>query len=375
MKRIAIAVLLALLPAIVLAQKSVYKVALSAYENAEYGDAKKAIDKVVLHKKTEKDPKSWELKGHIYRKLLEQLDMKESLDENFGKLAFEAYQNAVNLSEDKDQMKYESDLAELRKMLLNYGVSYQMLQKTDDAKAFYQLGIEVSNYIEVGSGEFHSMIGALNLREKDYYEAAMAYMRAVDAGWDKEQSAVNTIMALKLAEASEYGIMLMTYRRQFKSNRTLIDLEIDYKVNKGDLDAAEELLESTVEQFPEEIGYVARLGDIKLQKSDEKGIEILEEVLEDDPNFLAAHTSLVWYQMTVLSSLNKKYERALESSPQEADELKVQRDELGLKIVSHAEAVVAQEPDNKITYRTLGILYGMLGDDENLARVMKIIKK
>lgn len=375
MKRVVLAVLIALIPSIVLAQKSAYKVALNAYENAEYEDAKQVIEKVVLHKKTSRDPKAWELKGHIYRKLLEGLDMKEPLDENFGKTAFEAYQSAVDLLEDKDQMRYKSDLTELRKVLLNYGVSYQMLQKTVEAKSFYQLGIEVSNYIGVETGEFHGMLGALSLREKDYYEAAMAYMRAVDAGWDKEQSAVNTIMALKLAEASEYGIMLMTYRRQFKSNRTLIDLEIDYKVNKGDLDAAEELLTSTVEQFPEEINYAARLGDIKLQKEDEKGVEILEEVLESDPNYLAAHTSLVWYQMTVLSSLNKKYERALESSQQEADEIKVQRDELGLKIVSHAEAVVAQEPDSNITYRTLGILYGMLGDEENLSRVMRIIKK
>ncbi len=355
------------------AQRNNVKQALKAINDYDITTAKEAIDKATLHPKTSAHWETWKIKGDVYKALLERANVKELANKAVGREAFDAYSKALTISKVSQHKDLNKQLSELRKTVLNIGVSFLTIGNDTEALKRFKLGIVISDTIGEESGDFYAMIANIHMQDARFLAAAEAYMECVEQGYDVEQQMNNALAALSLGGSSKYEEVLLKYRVAYPNNTKLKINEANHRIGQGDYDHAIPLLEELVAEHPLNTDYRYALGTAFLDIQNSKGIEHIQVKLKEDPNHLLSLQALGVYYLNKAVATNQQLNR-LDQVSTEAIQMEKERNDLLKEVVVYMERAVKLDGKNKLMLTALSNAYNILGDTENHRRVFNLTR-
>ena len=313
----------------VFSQKKELKLAGKYLKKNKIEEAKSAIDKASIHEKTKQNPKTWILKGNIYKKVWENTENKKisNLEESF-----EAYDKALRMDiSNKERKNIHKNIKVLSSYFLNIGKENFKIKK-------YKVALNAAeNSLKIGE-VLNSVIDSTSLRlaaqsayfldknktaqkygneliiingiPSDYllltniYTSKKDTLKAIDClklGLNKHKA--NEVLSGKLLEIyienRSYGKAKQTLRNLEKTqpnNKTVYFAKGLVLTKEGNLEAANKAYRKAIEINPEYFEAYYNLGSLYYNQ----GIETLKKAENIPPQQLQKYEqtkSLAYKQM------------------------------------------------------------------------------
>lgn len=374
MKRAIIAGILLAFSISLMAQKSAIKQAEKALSANQPKTAQTAIDQATKHPKTSNSWKAWKLRGDIYTQLVESLE-QPSTKQDPAQVAYDSYSKALELAkEDQTQLRLtQVGLSRLKGLMLSKGLDFSYNGEEQKAMTYFKLGVIIGQLIDEKSGELHAMMASLYMQDAQFQEAADAYVRSVEDGYNLPEQMSNALSALNLAQSPKYETFLNQYRSEYPDDINLKINETDYRIGQAQFDKAEVLLKELVEEEPFNTNYRYFLGMVQLNMDKEEGLEHLNVKLKQDPFHLPSLELLASHYLNKGLNANLKL-LDLEEESDGAKQLITDRNESFNQFVAYGERIIKLNPESKIHLSALVDAYNVLGDEENATRIMRKIR-
>ncbi len=418
MKKTLIISLLFCLSTAIFAQPSQRATAFNYLKYGELDNAKKSIDKCILHPKTQKDARTWWYRGQIYQAIHSSDKPKyKALDPNAADVAFAAYKKALlynvklegysdldieNNYEDQIKfMKLFGDINNLEKNLVETEILTDILTIRYPALANilvnrgvdqfkekkYKMSLksfESSLFVSSLSGRIDTPIvyyAALSAEKAKEYKKSKEYFRELiklNYGKDdKEKASIYYFLAnIYLSEKDT-----VNYLKNLKKgidkypNEPLLLVEwINFKIGMGKALEAEDMIKKAIETDPNNALLHFNLGTIYEGKKDyDNAIKSYLKAIEIEPDHLSANYNLgAMYNNTAKEIYDKAQD---EPDNKKYEELMKQYDETLKKAKPYLEKAYELDPDDLATMQSLKIIYYKTGEMEKYEKISAKLKE
>lgn len=232
---------------------------------------------------------SWVTRGEIYKSLAADSQSKNKLlDPNFeitqplaAVHAFESYMKADELAQSADSKTVKkvsksvlSGVKEIEELLNNYGIGSYQLDDYEDALTNFQAELKAYDFLK-GKGEQSRLEGEGMLYDKQFftaisasliknYDVAIPLLENLVAG-DTEEAVVYQFLFEGYTvreEEGKAGEILKKGRELFPDDNNLLFAEINFYLEKGELQKIVANLKSALEMEPENVSVVTTLGQV-----------------------------------------------------------------------------------------------------------------
>lgn len=270
----------------------------SAYNSLKSGDYDKAIEYIepaTEHAKSMSDPKTWLYRGQIYQSIVTseddfKVDKKTALQESI-----KSYEKAKELDTRnrwEDQIFF--GMAQVKELALNSGIVAYNEQKFDDSRDFFLMRVDIS----AAEGEVDTLAiynaGLAAEQAEDYEVAISQYRTAAETGYlgpNLYLYMANLYQKLELPE--EYLKVVKEGRAAYPDDADLIVYELNYYLQKGEYEEAENNLKLAISKEPDNKQLHFSLGVVydNLDRRDDAK-KAYEDAIALDPDYFDATFNL-----------------------------------------------------------------------------------
>jgi len=334
MKRIFLTFIFALIATVTInAQPSLRATALNHLKYGELDEAKEAIDKVVKHPKTIKDPRSWWYRGQIYQAIYVSKEYK-NLSKDAVTIAFDSYKKALlynfkdpalqtlDIENNRlDQIKFQKALMDMNTKYVDTEIIMDIVQKrypylanimvnkgVDDFqnKKDYksaQAAFERSLFVSGMTGKVDTAIfyyTALSAQKAKDYEASNEYFKkTIELGYgdnDQMKAEMYILWANNYKELGDTAKYLKTVDKgieKYPNESVLLVEKINYYITTGKSEEAKEMLIAATEKEPNNKLLFFNLGVIYEKAGElDKAEAAYKRCVEIDPEYATGSYSL-----------------------------------------------------------------------------------
>lgn len=269
----------------------------SASSNIKYGQldkAKEAIEEAILHEKTKDQPKTWVVRGDVYKAIAESKnpDMK-ALSETPTRIALDSYLKAMSLdAKGTFRKQINTQLSLMSFTVAN--AAYEFHEKKDLANALdcFEQSLTIDSITTPGKIDSASVYNAGFLADqmKNYDKARKYYNRCIEIPYGGSQV---------------FGLLALTYK------------------NQGDTATYMATLERGMKAYPDDCTslIVELINHYMQNKQSDLALGYLDQAIKKEPN----NVSFYFAQGALLDQIGKQdeakvsYEKALEINPDHFD--------------------------------------------------------
>ncbi len=399
------------------AQPSCRATAQNYLKYGELDNAKKTIDRCILHTKTIKDARTWWYRGQIYQAINASDNEKyKNLDLDAADVAFLAYKKALlyNVKLEgyseldiennyEDQIKFmklfadiniEKNLVEteiltdiltirypaLANIMVNRGVV--QFQNKDFSKA--SKSFEGSLFVSGMIGKVDTAIiyySALSAEKAKNYKLAKEHFRQLIkleyGADDKEKATMYYFIAnifLSEKDTVRYIRNLEKGIEKYPNESLLLVQLINFKIEAGKAEEAEDMIIKAIGSDPNNALLHFNLGTIYEGKNDiENAIKCYTKAIESDPNHLSANYNLGALHNNVAAEIHEVAQE--EKDNKKYDALILKYEETLKKAKPYLEKAHELDPNDLATMQSLKIIYYKTGEMEKYEALDKLLKE
>jgi len=268
----------------------------------DFASAEKLIDAALTNPETKNDPKTWNTAAYVQSRIDEEEMKNAYLKKPYDTLKvynsilkmYEYYVKCDELAQipnakGKIKNKFRKSNAQRmmteRPNLINGGIQYFNMNKSDEALKFFGTYVESASY---------PMLADKNIAKNDTLLPQIAYYAALAANNTKNKDAVIKYAPIAIQDKANGKFAMQLLADAYKS--------------KGDTLKWIKTLEEGIIKFPDNDYYFANLIDhFNSKNQPEKAMEFADNMLQKDPN-----NKLYLYVKGYLYHNMKNYDKALE---------------------------------------------------------------
>ncbi|MCK9160222.1 MAG: tetratricopeptide repeat protein [Bacteroidaceae bacterium] len=304
MKRVFFSLILSMVIGLAFAQEKNVKEAESIVDGTkpDFASAEKLIDAALTNPETKNDPKTWNTAAYVQSRIDEEEMKNAYLKKPYDTLKvynsilkmYEYYVKCDELAQipnakGKIKNKFRKSNAQRmmteRPNLINGGIQYFNMNKSDEALKFFGTYVESASY---------PMLADKNIAKNDTLLPQIAYYAALAANNTKNKDAVIKYAPIAIQDKANGKFAMQLLADAYKS--------------KGDTLKWIKTLEEGIIKFPDNDYYFANLIDhFNSKNQPEKAMEFADNMLQKDPN-----NKLYLYVKGYLYHNMKNYDKALE---------------------------------------------------------------
>lgn len=297
----------------------------SATSNIKYGQldkAKEAIEEAIVHEKTKGQPKTWMVRGDVYKAIAESKnpDMK-ALCETPTRVALDSYKKAMSLdAKGTFRKQINTQLSLMSFTVVN--AAYEFNDKKDLANALdcFEQSLAIDSITTPGKVDSAIVYNAGLIADqmKNFDKARKYYNRCIDVRYGGSQV---------------FGLLALTYK------------------NQGDTATYMSTLEQGMKVYPDDCNplLVELINHYMANKQSNEALSYLEQAIKNEPN----NVSFYFAQGALYDQIGKQeeakvsYEKALEINPDHFDSwlnLGVQVYNKSIEMVKAANDIPTNKP-------------------------------
>lgn len=335
----------------------------TALDNGELIEAMTLINESLNDDKTKEDPKTWFIRGNVYKAISEDSTGTLSVEGDPFDIAMESYSKTLELSKDGSTYAVFADqkVGEIWASSLNKGAEYYQNQEFDQAIEYFEKAMAAKP--EDTTAYLYAGISAQS--SGNYDKAEDNYKRLLDLGY-KNEDIYNFLINVNLTEkkdadkALEY---LQAARETFPENSDFLKREIVVLINEERSDEAENKLNEAIEADPNDpMLYYNRGYLFEQMGKNEDAVNSYKKALEIDPNYFDATFNIAaYYYNQAAEILQKANDMDLKEYQEKGKDVEAQAQDFFGQALPYLEKARELEPDDVKVLSTLQTVYARLG--------------
>ena len=363
MRKLTLGLLFTLATVVCFGQTKNVRKAESALESGELIEAKTLIDEALNDEKTKDDPKTWFIRGNVYKAISEDSTGTVSIEEDPFEIAIESYQKTLELSKENSTYYVFADqkMGEVWASSLNTGAEYYQNQEYDQAIEYFEKAMAAKP--EDTTAYLYAGISAQS--SGDYDKAEENYLSLLDLGY-KNEDIYNFLINVNLTEkknpdkALEY---LQAAREAYPENNEFLKREIVILINEERSDEAENKLTEAIAADPDDPQLYYNRGYLFEQMGkNEDAVNSYKKALELNPDYFDATFNIAaYYYNQAAEILQKANDMDLKEYQEKGKEVEAQAKDYFQQALPYLEKARELEPDDVKVLSTLQTVYTRLG--------------
>jgi tetratricopeptide (TPR) repeat protein len=321
------------------------------------------INEALNDEKTKEDPKTWFVRGNVYKAISEDSTGTISIEGDPLVIAVESYQKAQELSKDNSTYSVFADqkIGEIWAVNLNKGAEYYQNQDYENAITYFEKAMLAKP--EDTTAYLYSGISAQS--SGNYDVAEENYKQLLNLGY-KNEDIYNFLINVNLTEkknpdkAIEY---LQAAREAYPENNDFLKREIVILINEERSDEAENKLSEAIAADPNDPQLYYNRGYLFEQiGKNEEAVSSYEKALEINPEYFDANFNIAaYYYNQAAEILQKANDMDLKEYQEKGKIVEQQAQDYFTKALPYLEKARELEPDDVKVLSTLQTVYARLG--------------
>jgi tetratricopeptide (TPR) repeat protein len=343
--------------------KNVRKAESTLNDNGDLMEAVALINEALNDEKTKEDPKTWFVRGNVYKAISEDSTGTISIEGDPLVIAVESYQKAQELSKDNSTYSVFADqkIGEIWAVNLNKGAEYYQNQDYENAITYFEKAMLAKP--EDTTAYLYSGISAQS--SGNYDVAEENYKKLLDLGY-KNEDIYNFLINVNLTEkknpdkALEY---LQAAREAYPENNDFLKREIVILINEERSDEAENKLAEAIAADPDDPQLYYNRGYLYEQiGKNEDAVSSYQKALEINPEYFDANFNIAaYYYNQAAEILQKANDMDLKEYQEKGKQVEQQAQDFFKKALPYLEKARELEPDDVKVLSTLQTVYARLG--------------
>jgi len=338
----------------------------SAYNYLKSGELDKAreyIDEAILHEKTMNNEKTWRYRGQIYQGLAmsdSTADQKMLIEE-----ATKSFEKGMELdAKGSWSEEYESGMNNVQILALNAGIEAYNDQDYASSRDLFLMSAQTSEKM----GRVDTMAiyngGLAAEQAEDYDNAIKQYRRAAELGYLGPQMYIYMgNLYTKQEKPEEYLAIIQEGRKAYPDNTDLIVYELNYYLQNGKFEEAENNLLLAIEKEPQNKQLYFSLGVVYDNLGDkEKAVKSYEDAISVDPEYFDAVYNLGAMYFNQAVEMNNNANEIKDNKKYDA--ARAEAKEIFKKAKPHLEKAHEIDPKDMGAMQSLSSLYALLNETE-----------
>jgi len=363
MRKLTLGLLFTLATVVCFGQTKNVRKAESALESGELIEAKTMIDEALNDEKTKDDPKTWFIRGNVYKAISEDSTGTVSIEGDPFEVAIESYQKTLELSKENSTYYVFADqkMGEVWASSLNTGAEYYQNQDYDQAIEYFEKAMAAKP--EDTTAYLYAGISAQS--SGNYDKAEENYLSLLDLGY-KNEDIYNFLINVNLTEkknpdkALEY---LQAAREAYPENNEFLKREIVILINEERTDEAENKLAEAIAEDPNDPQLYYNRGYLFEQMGrNEDAVNSYKKALELNPDYFDATFNIAaYYYNQAAEILQKANDMDLKEYQEKGKQVEAQAKDFFQQALPYLEKARELEPDDVKVLSTLQTVYTRLG--------------
>lgn len=363
MRKLTLGLLFTLATMVCFGQAKNVRKAESALEDGELIEARTLIDEALNDDKTKDDPKTWFIRGNVYKAISEDSTGTVSIEGDPFNIAIESYQKTLELSKENSTYYVFADqkMGEVWASSLNTGAEYYQNQEYDQAIEYFEKAMAAKP--EDTTAYLYAGISAQS--SGDYDKAEDNYLSLLDLGY-KNEDIYNFLINVNLTEkknpdkALEY---LQAAREAYPENNEFLKREVVILINEERSDEAENKLSEAIAADPDDPQLYYNQGYLYEQMGrNEDAVASYKKALELNPDYFDATFNIAaYYYNQAAEILQKANDMDLKEYQEKGKEVEAQAKDFFQRALPYLEKARELEPDDVKVLSTLQTVYTRLG--------------
>ncbi len=338
----------------------------SAYNYRNSGELDKAralIDEAILHEKTMNSEKTWRYRGTIYQGLAltdSTADLKMLIEE-----AAKSYKKGMELDTKGNYTdEYTDGMNNVHLIALNAGIEAYNAQDYEASRDLFLMSAQTSESL----GRTDTMAiynsGLAAEQAEDYVNALKQYRRAAELGYLGPQMYIYMgNLYTKQEKPEEYLKVIQEGRQVYPENTDLIVYELNYYLQNGKFEEAENNLLLAIENEPDNKQLYFSLGVVYDNLGDkEKAVKAYEDAIRVDPEYFDAVYNLGAMYFNQAVEMNNKANDIQDNKKYDA--ARAEAKEVFKKAKPHLEKAHEIDPNDMGAMQSLSSLYVLLNETD-----------
>ena len=363
MRKLTLGLIFALASVVCFGQAKNVRKAESTLESGNLMEAMALINEALNDEKTKDDPKTWFVRGNVYKAIGEDSTGTVSIDEDALKIAIESYHKAQELSKENSTYSVFADQAigEIWAVNLNKGAEYYQNSDYENAISYFEKAMLAKP--EDTTAYLYSGISAQSSGNYDVAEAN--YTKLLELGY-KNEDIYNFLINVNLTEkknpekALEY---LQAAREAYPENNDFLKREIVILINEERSDEAENKLAEAIKADPDDPQLYYNRGYLFEQiGKNEEAVSSYQKALEIDPDYFDANFNIAaYYYNQAAEILQKANDMELKEYQEKGKLVEQEAQDYFKQSLPYLEKARELEPDDVKVLSTLQTVYARLG--------------
>ncbi len=371
MKKITLGLLFMFATLVCFSQAKNVRKAESALDDGELMEALTLINEALNDDKTKDDPKTWFIRGNVYKAIAEDSTGSISVEGDPFQEAIASYEKTLELSKENSTYYVFADqkVGEIWATSLNKGAEYYQNQEYEDAIEYFEKAMaakpeDTTAYLYAG----------ISAQSSGNYDAAEEfYLSLLDLGYQNEDI-YNFLINVNLTEkknpdkALEY---LRAARESYPENNDWIKRQIVILINEERSAEAEQSLAEAIQSDPNDPQLYYNQGYLYEQMGkNEDAVSSYKKALEIDPDYFDATFNIAaYYYNQAAEILQQANDMDLKEYQEKGKEVEAKAKEHFEEALPYLEKAKELQPDDVKVLTTLQTVYARLGMSEKAEEI------